>query len=161
MIPRQEYFSRFLKPVKMVQNMSFSKQNQLIYYSIWGWSKCDVKFLLLPLKCESQTGPENQMIREMSSHCDKNSAHNVRGKYRWIPLICQISGPIGQNSILFHLCELYGNSAALHLNTTCIIRLGAYYWHFAVSIPSSTTDLVVEFSTQYSHWEMEAWSFQH
>ena len=45
------------------------------------------KFLLLPIKCESQSGPENQMIREMSSHCDKNSAHNVGGKYRWIPLL--------------------------------------------------------------------------
>ena len=45
------------------------------------------KFLLLPFKCDSQSGPENQVIREMSSHCDKNSAHNVGGKSRWIPLM--------------------------------------------------------------------------
>ena len=39
-------------------------------------------FCFCPLNCESQFGPENHMIREMFSHCDKNSAHNVRGKYR-------------------------------------------------------------------------------
>ena len=50
------------------------------------------KKFLLSLTCESQSGPENQMEREISSHCDKNSAHNVREKYRWIPLLC-ISTP--------------------------------------------------------------------
>ena len=33
------------------------------------------------LKRESQSGPEKQKEREMSSHCDNNSAHNVGGKY--------------------------------------------------------------------------------
>ena len=56
---------------------------------IWekNWTRTYCKFLLLPFKCESQSGPENQMIKEMSSHCDKNSAHNFGGKYRWIPLL--------------------------------------------------------------------------
>ena len=45
------------------------------------------KRFLLPLTCESQSGRENQMERKMSSHCDKNSAHNVSGKYIWMPLI--------------------------------------------------------------------------
>ena len=50
-----------------------------------------LQFLLLPFTCESQSGPENQMIREISSHCDKNSAHNVGGKYRLIPLMDVLS----------------------------------------------------------------------
>ena len=65
--------------IKWIQQMS------KIWEKIWTRTYC--KFLLLPFKCESQSGPENQMIREMSSHCDKNSAHNIGGKYRWIPLM--------------------------------------------------------------------------
>ena len=36
----------------------------------------------LPLTCESQSRLENQTEREISSHCDKNSTHNVWNKYR-------------------------------------------------------------------------------
>jgi len=41
--------------------------------------KSTVKILqifLMPFKCESQSGTENQMEREIFSHCDKNSTHN-------------------------------------------------------------------------------------
>ena len=55
------------------------------------------KFLLLPFKCESQSGPENQTEREISSHCDKKSANNVGGKYTWILLLNLLSYLMSQN----------------------------------------------------------------
>ena len=36
-----------------------------------------VQIFTLAFKCESQSRPENQMEREISSHCDKNSSHNI------------------------------------------------------------------------------------
>ena len=65
--------------------IELTKQMAKIWEKIWMRTYC--KLLLLPFKCDSQSRPDNQMIWEMSSHCDKNSAHNVGGKYRWIPLM--------------------------------------------------------------------------
>ena len=36
------------------------------------------KKFFCPPTCESQSGPEYQMERGISSHCDKNSSHNIR-----------------------------------------------------------------------------------
>ena len=49
--------------------------------------KCTANFCFCPSLVSHNLGRKNQMIREISSHCDKNSAHNVGGKYRWKPLI--------------------------------------------------------------------------
>ena len=46
-----------------------------IWEKIHVWIYC--KFLLLPFKCESQSRPEKPDIKEISSHCDKNSVHNI------------------------------------------------------------------------------------
>ena len=42
------------------------------------------KFFLLPFTCESQSGQEKS---DIFSHCDKNFAHNIKGKYTKIPLL--------------------------------------------------------------------------
>ena len=49
--------------------------------------ECTANFCFCPSNVSHNLGWKNQMIREISSHCDKNSAHNVGGKCRWIPLL--------------------------------------------------------------------------
>ena len=66
--------------MKIKNCIEWTKQISKICEKIRTRTYC--KFLLLPLKCELQSGLENQMIREMFSHCDENPAHNVGGKYR-------------------------------------------------------------------------------
>ena len=63
-----------------------------IWEKIWTPTYC--KIFLLPLtSCESQSGPEYQTEREISSHCDKNFTYNVGDNYKWIPLLLAISYP--------------------------------------------------------------------
>ena len=50
--------------------------------------KCTTKFLFCPPHVNHNLDWKNQMERKMSSHCDKNSAHNVGDKYKWISLKC-------------------------------------------------------------------------
>ena len=90
------------------------KQMSKIWEKIWTQTYC--KFLLLPFDCEPQSGPENQMGREMSSHCDKNLAHNAGGKYRLIPLL---SSNVNEN-VVFDLRAL---SFTTELTLACIVAL--------------------------------------
>ena len=94
------------------------------------------KFLLLPFKCESQSGPENQMTREMSSHCDKNSAHNIGGKYRWIPLL------IFRKKSHLHVYLVYTFIPYHIVNHSVILRL----WNGTKKIANSIAFL------QWSKW---------
>ena len=61
--------------MKIKNWIEWTKQMAKILEKILTLTYC--KFLLLPFKFESLSGPENQMIKEMPSHCDKNSAHNI------------------------------------------------------------------------------------
>ena len=80
---------------KVLQIFAFALQ---MWVTIWdgkpdykkNWTPTYCKKSILPLTCESQLGLENQSEREISSYCDKNSAHNVGDKYRWISLLTLI-----------------------------------------------------------------------
>ena len=113
-------------------------------FKIWEkiWTRTYCKFLFLPFKCESQFGPENQMIWEMSSHCDKNSAHNVRDKNRWIPFITKYSV---EYSSKVH--TTYHMSKGLRLDLNLILKFSVNYWW--IKWPSMMKEFSEAFFIQY------------
>ena len=134
--------------MKLKNWIEWTKQMAKIWEKIWTWTYC--KFLLLPFKYESQSWRENQMIKEMSPYCDKNPAHNVGGKYRWIPLLSATCVTISYLQ-KFYLVPCRSNSASvsanflvslpaflayLHgtmMNCRSLIDCKAWPWHCSVS----------------------------
>ena len=71
-----QFKKKYIFELKIKNWIKWTTKMSKIWEKIWMRTYC--KFLLLPFKCESQSGPEkNQMEREISSHCDKNSSHNI------------------------------------------------------------------------------------
>ena len=67
------------------------------------------------------------MKREILSHCDKNSAHNVGGKYRWIlgaPILNVLNSNLWVTGKDTHICLMYPHSSIFCNFFTYIFRTG-------------------------------------
>jgi len=104
---KKEFFSKENSSMEKIKISEISMRNWIGWNStkilkfwekIWRQTYCKIFFC--PSHVSHNLCRKNQMEREMSSHCDKNSAHNVGSKYRWIPLSFQ---PF----LVFSYSELY------------------------------------------------------